>query len=105
MYRYRFINIFGFISILIAIAGVICFFINPTITIVCGVVSIIDSLIQRFFGEQNSLITEILTTFVAIIVAVIAKLAILQIVAFALCLAEAILGVIGWIIVAIKLNR
>lgn len=105
MYRYRFVNVCGFISILVSIAGVICFFINPTITIVCGVVSVINSLIQRFFGEQNSLITEFFTIFVAIIVAVIAKLAILQTVSFALCLDETILGVIGWIIVAIKLNR
>ena len=91
------INIIGAISTLVSFVGVIGFFFNPTITVVCGIISAADSLLQFFFGQQNNLSTEIFTVIVSLIIALIFKLSILTTICFALCLVSAIFSILGWI--------
>ena len=105
MHRYRFTTVFGFVSTLSSIAGLICFFINPTVTVVCGITSVINSLIQRIWGEQNSLTTEIITIFIAMLVAVFADLYWLTCTSFALCLVETVFALIGWIVIAMQKSK
>lgn len=103
MFYYKmlaFLNAFGFISGLLSIIGIILFFINPVFTIFCAAFSIIDSILQIFFGEQNNFSTEIFTIIIAVIIACIAKLSYINTISFALCICNALLWIIGWIFVA-----
>ena len=87
----------GIIATLSSFVGIIFFFINIRVTTICAILLIIDSFIQVIFGEQKNLITETLTIIISIIVALIIRANILNIIAFALCLATALLSIIGWI--------
>lgn len=98
-------TIFGILSVVAAIVGVIFFFINPTVTIVCAVISILNSIIQVVCGDQNNLTTEIATIVIAIIIALIADISIFNTICFALCIVEALMTVIGWIFMLVAGRR
>ena len=85
------------LSTISSIVGTIFFFINIKVTIICAILAIIDSFIQVIFGDQNNLVTEILTVIVAVIVALIRDANIFHYAAFALCVVSAVFTVIGWI--------
>lgn len=92
-----FATIFGVLSTIAAIVGVVFFFINPTVTIICAIISALNSLVQVIWGDQNNLNTEIATIVIGVIIALIADFSIFNTICFALCIVEALMTVIGWI--------
>lgn len=98
-------SIFHVLSILAAIIGIIFFFINPAITIVCAIISVLNSIIQVVFGGQNNLNTEIATIIIAVIIALIIDTSIINIICFALCAADILMLISGWIFMLIMYKR
>lgn len=74
------------LSNIAAIVGIIAYFINPTITIICGIITFIDSLVQIFLGNQNNITTEIVTIIIGLIVALIIDVPVFACICFALCI-------------------
>lgn len=110
MYYYNskatiFLNLLGFISAIVSIAGIVLFFFNPALTIICAIVSIINSLLQVFIGEQNNFSTEILTIVIAAIISFIAKISYINTICFALCISNALFYIVGLIFMAIQKHR
>lgn len=101
---FAFLNAFGLISSLISVIGIILFFINPVFTIFCAAFSIINSILQVFFGEQNSFSTEtiIIIIIIAVIIASLAKISYINTISFALCIGEVLLCIIGWIFMLLQ---
>lgn len=97
MYKSPTAQISSIVSTLAAIVGIITYFINPTITIICGIISFINSLIQIFFGDQNNITTEIITIIIGLIAALIFDAPIFACICFALCIGEILLLLIGWL--------
>ena len=97
MNKSPFISILGAISTITSVIGIIFFFINPTVTIVCAAISALNSLLQITFGDQSNITTEIVTIIIAIIVALIIQKPIFPIICFALCLGDTLMSVLGWI--------
>ena len=91
------VGIIGFVSSISAIVGVVFWFINPTVTIVCALITIIDSIIQVIFGDQNNLTSEIATVIISAIISLIAKTPTFETICFGLCLVAAVFAIIGWI--------
>ena len=91
------INLLSNISGIVSLIGSVFFFINPVVTIFCAVFSLINSYIQVVYGSQRNFTTEITTMIIGLIVALLAKLSIANTIAFSLCLADAVMFVIGWI--------
>lgn len=98
MNKSPFAQLFNIISTLAAIIGIITYFINPAIAIVCGIISFLNSLVQIFLGDQNNLTTEIITIILAVIIALIIDVPIFTFICFALCAGEIILLLLGWIL-------
>lgn len=92
-----FISVIGAISTIASIVGAIFFFINPTVTIICAIISALNSILQVTFGDQNNITTEIAAIIIAVIVALIIQKPVFLIVCFAICLVEALMSVLGWI--------
>ena len=105
MYQNPFAKFTSVLSILASIIGVRFFFINPTITIICAVVTLFNSVVQTVCGDQNNLNTEIFTVVIAIIIALIAELSIFNIIGFALCIVETLMNIIGWIIMLVTTKK
>lgn len=97
MYRYPFIQFFSVISTLASVVGCIFYFINPVITIFCGAITLINSFLQIVFADQNNFTTEIVTIIIAVVVALIIDTAIIPCISFALCIADLLMLVTGWI--------
>ena len=97
MNKSPFISILGAISTIASIVGIIFFFINPTVTIVCAAISALNSILQVTFADQNNITTEIVTIIIAVIVAFIIQKPIFPIICFALCLGDTLMSVLGWI--------
>ena len=87
----------GFISSISAIIGTVFWFINPTITIICAVISALNSIVQVCFGEQTNLVTEIATIIISAIIALIAKTPIFITICFGICITDAVMSILGWI--------
>ena len=103
--RMLFLNILGFIITLTSILGIIFFFINPVITIVCAVLSILNSVIQIFAGQQNNFTTELITGIIAVIIAFIAKISYINTICIALCIGDVLMNIMGLIFIAFQKHR
>lgn len=97
MYQYKFATIFGVLSTIVSILGIIFFFINPSVTCYCALFSLLNSLIQITVGGQNNLNTEISTIIIALIIALIGRLNILRTISFAICLIDVLMYIFGLI--------
>ena len=87
-----FILIFGIVSAIMSVIGIVFYFSdNQTITIVAAVISLLDFIIQVVGGKQNSLIAEIVTIIIAIIVSTIFKLSFFNTLAIFICFADLLL--------------
>jgi hypothetical protein len=83
----KFVEIMGGIELLVALVGIVCFFIgHETITLFCAAFSLLHSFLNVVFGDQNGFGTEILTIFIGMIVAVVFRLNMLNVVAVAICI-------------------
>ena len=91
----KFTTISGLISNLAAIVGVIFGFINPTVTIICAIIALIDSFLQITFGEQNNLVTEFLEIIIGLIVAWISGESWLLMTSYVVCMGTAIVWIVG----------
>lgn len=94
----KFATVFGFISTIASIIGFICFFSNPSITLICAGTSLFNSFIQVVLGEQKNFTTEIITIFIAVIISFFADISTVMVIAVALCVADAALSIFGWIL-------
>ena len=93
-----FILIFGIVSAIMSVIGIVFYFSdNQTITIVAAVISLLDFIIQVVGGKQNSLIAEIVTIIIAIIVSTIFKLSFFNTLAIFICFADSLLTISGYI--------
>ena len=91
-------NIISAISTIFAIAGIVCFFCGlRTITIICAVVTIIDSFVQIRWGDQNNFVTEIIAAIVGVFVALFTKTNIVHLISVALCIWCIVALLFGWI--------
>lgn len=87
----------SFVGFVASITGIISFLLNnPIITVICAVVTLVDSGIQIFIGDQNSFITEILTVLIGAIIGLITKIGIFSGIAVALCFVCAFMTLLGW---------
>ena len=103
-----FAKISGVISTIISIVGVIAFFSDSIVLLYwCAAISIVNSLVQTISGEQNNLSTEVVTVFIFSIVSFFTKTKWIIMIAFGLCLVDALMSLIGWIanIILISKNR
>ena len=91
----KFTTISGLISNLAAIVGVIFGFINPTVTIICAIIALIDSFLQITFGDQNNLGTEFLEIIIGLIVAWISGESWLVMTSYVICMGTAIVWIVG----------
>ena len=105
MYQNPFAKFTSVLSILASIIGAIFFFVNPTITIVCAIICVFNSIVQVICRNQKNLITEILTVIIAIIIAAIADLLIFDTICFALCIVEALMNIFGWIFMFVAMKK
>lgn len=105
MYRSPFMSVISAVSIIASVVGIIFFLINPTVTVVCGILTFLNSIIQVIWGDQNNLSTEFITIIISIIIALIAKLSTFHVVCFALCLVETLMTIIGWIVMFVNIKK
>lgn len=85
------------ISFLCACAGTIFYFCNlPLLAVLCGVITLAESITNVLRGTQNNLITEIATLIIGLILALIFRLHIPSTLAVALCISNLLFTVIGW---------
>lgn len=91
------VTFFQAISSIGSVVGIVFFFINPIITILCGVLSLLSSIINVTYGDQNNLSTEISTIIIASVVALFTNLNWLEFSTFLLCTAEIIVLIVGWL--------
>ena len=88
-------SVIGFVA---SIVGVIFFFTGGTnITCICAVISIADSVIQRIWGDQNNLITEIIAVIIGAVVSFFLPGGFLTFAALALCIETVVFTLFGWI--------
>lgn len=88
-------SVIGFIA---SIVGIIFFFKGDTnITCICAVISIADSVIQRIWGDQNNLITEIIAVIIGAVVSFFLPGGFLTFAALALCIETVVFTLFGWI--------
>jgi hypothetical protein len=92
------------ISFIACIIGIIYYFSMPIVTVICGAISILNSIIQLFRGAQNNLGTEIFIFIIGVIIALVFKLPFLATVGFVFCIGEVLLALIG-IILMLIMNR
>lgn len=98
MNRHPFVSVLSVIDIIAVIIGCIFYFINPTVTIICGVITAINSVTQVVWGDQNNFSTEIATIIISLIIASLADLPIFEFICFILCAVDLLMLVVGWII-------
>lgn len=101
---YTLSRISGILSVVFAILGIIFWFINPLVTVICAVLTLIDSVIQIKYGGQNGFATEILEIIIGSAIAIIAKLNYLNTVSFVLCIGTFLLWFVGIISIIISSN-
>ena len=83
----KFVEILGVVELIVAIAGIICFFTgNVTITLYCAAFSLLHSLLNIIFGDQNGFGSELLTILIGVAVALIFKLDMLGVASVAVCI-------------------
>ena len=87
----------GVVSTISAIIGIVFFFINPIVTIVCGCITILNSLVQITFGGQNNIATEIITALIGLIVSLFVGSPIFLTICFALCIGDAVISTLGYV--------
>ena len=98
--------IFQYISFVIAVIGIICYFNNTYfLTIICGFFTLIDSFIQVLWGDQNNFNTEIAFIVIAVVIALIFKLPLLPFIALILCITSVLFELIGWILMFFTIRK
>ena len=95
----------GTISLVASIVGVIFYFINPTVTIICGIISVINSVYQCCKGVQNNINTELAAVALGLLGAIIFKVSIFATICFALCVAESVLMIAGTLLMFIFFKK
>ena len=91
-------NIFGGLSFVTSVIGLVLFFsIGADFIIWFALFSLLSSIINVIWGEQNGLTTEEITAIIGAIIAGSTKLTLLQGVSIALCFGDAIFQIIGWV--------
>ena len=92
------VNMIGIIANIVAIAGIVCFFCGlRTVTVICAVITIIDSFIQIRWGDQNNFVTEIIAAIVGVFVALFTKTNIVHLISVVLCIWCIVALLFGWI--------
>lgn len=90
-------TVMSIVGTMAAITGTVCFF-TPSVSVIvvyiCAGVTILDSITQVLWGDQNNLATEILTYFIGAITAVVFKLNFWPTVAVSFCIAAVIFTVL-----------
>ena len=105
MHKSSFTNIVSVLSIVLCIVGIVFFFINPIITVICGVFSALNSIIQILFGEQNGLTTEVITIAIAAVIAKITNSSTIIAICFGLCIIDLLFSIIGWSVMFFTFKR
>lgn len=105
MYKSPIVTFFQILSVIGSVLGIVFFFINPIVTIICGAFSLVSSIINIIWGDQNNLGTEIFTIVVATVIFFFTETNWFEIVTFALCIVEVLLTIIGRIAMAFSSRR
>ena len=93
------------ISFIASIIGVICYYSDIyQVTIICGIISLINSFLHVIFGNQNSLATEIVTIIIAAIIAIIFEFPFFSFVSLFICIADILFQLIGLIFMLKNIN-
>lgn len=96
--RYTLVAFSPYISFVASVSGIICYFTGLfTITLICGLITLLDSAIQVFWGEQNNFVTEIITIIIGAMVALIFHLPFFACIFLFLCIGSAFMMLFGWI--------
>lgn len=99
-------TIFGFASTISSIVGVIAFFTDSfPLLLICAGISLINSLIQVIFGDQNNLSTEISTVIISLIISFFVKAQWYIVISLGLCVVESAVCVLGWVTMLIMTRK
>ena len=91
-------SILGFFSTFSSAVGIIAFFTNSsTLLLICVSISLINSIVQVIWGQQNNLNTEIATVVIFFIISFFTKSPWYIIISFGLCLIEVIMWLLSLI--------
>lgn len=86
------------ISFLGTITGIVLYFLGyPMVTFVCAILSVIDSFLQRFVGEQDNFVMESLSISVGFVVGYFLNIPFYLSMALALCIEHTLVVLIGYI--------
>ncbi len=99
------VTFFKIFNLITSTLGIIFFFINPIFTLICGILSLLNSVVQVVEGEQNNFNTEIATIIICCIIALIFKLNLFYFISFILCVADIVMLLAGWIVVLVLGNK
>lgn len=95
-------SLLGAAAVVAMVVGIVFYFLGyETVTIVCAVITLIDSAYRVFFGDQHNFKTEAIAAIIGLIVALIFHLNILPCIAVALCIEATAAFVIGWAMVIV----
>lgn len=99
------INVFSYFSSLSSLVGIVFFFFDPRVTLICAAISLFNSVIQVFFGSQNGFTTEILEILIGAVISWVFDLTWYHSVALILCIGDFFLMLIGCIVLLIKTKK
>lgn len=101
------LNILSFVSIFTSIWGLIALSDNPTVTIICAIIALINCIATVICTTEKGMKAEVIAVVVGIIVAVTNDMPWYLGAATGLCLASAVMGILGilWIVFCLITSR
>lgn len=100
----KLVTVSGYVAALVALVGIICFFSGyNTAAIICGVLTLVDSGIQIFWGDQNNIVTEVIAAVVGLLIGLFTDYSVLSCVAVCLCASTCLMSVLGLIGLALQM--
>ena len=91
-------NILGFLSFAASVVGIVLFFGKGADLIVWfALFSLLSSLVNVVWGDQNNLNTEILTIIIGAVISSFTALTLLSGISIALCVGDVVMQIIGYV--------
>lgn len=94
------LSIFSVLSLVVSLVGIVLFFAGIRWAVaICAAVSLLNSVLQVFCGDQNNFITEIITLVFGGLIGALTNIGLLDGMAIAICAVEVVAFVIGLVMI------
>lgn len=94
------------VSVIASVAGIVFYFLGTEwVAILCGSITLIDSILQCASGRQNNMSTEFLTGLIGLVIAILNDLPEIPCIGVSLCIGNIAMLIGGWIAVLIVSSR